>query len=61
MSGWKPGVSGSAVAVQAPSGGVKDSGFGRERGDNVLDDYLTVKNVMIDYSGVTSDPFVVRS
>ncbi len=47
------------AAVQAPSGGVKDSGFGRERGMAAVDDYLTVKNTMIDYSGVTRDPFQI--
>ncbi|WP_182909182.1 aldehyde dehydrogenase [Microbispora sp. H13382] len=50
-----------AAGVQAPSGGVKDSGFGRERGEEALDDYLTVKNVMIDYSGSTGDPFVIKT
>jgi aldehyde dehydrogenase (NAD+) len=49
------------AGVQAPSGGVKDSGFGRERGEAALDDYLTEKNVMIDYSGITSDPFVIKA
>lgn len=47
------------AAVQAPSGGVKDSGFGRERSVHAVDDYLTVKNTMIDYSGVTRDPFQI--
>lgn len=47
------------AGVQAPSGGVKDSGFGRERGEAVLAEYTTIKNVMIDYSGANRDPFVL--
>lgn len=48
------------AAAQAPSGGVKDSGFGRERGEIALDDYLSVKNVMVDYSGSRRDPFALK-
>ncbi len=44
-------------AVQAPFGGVKDSGFGRERGTYGIEEFTTSKNVMIDFSGVTKDPF----
>ena len=49
-----------SLAVQAPFGGVKDSGFGREKGEAALDEYLATRNVMIDFSGVTHDPFVMR-
>lgn len=35
-------------AAQAPFGGVKHSGYGRERGLEALDEYLETKNVMID-------------
>ena len=35
-------------AAQAPFGGVKRSGYGRERGLEALDEYLETKNVMID-------------
>ena len=44
-------------AVQAPFGGVKESGFGRERGTYAIDDFTTSRNVMIDFSGVAKDPF----
>ncbi len=44
-----------ASAVQAPFGGVKDSGFGRERGDVALDEFTSVKNIMIDYSNAERD------
>lgn len=50
-----------AVAVQAPFGGVKDSGFGRERGEEALDAYTATKNVMINFSEEERDPFVLRT
>ena len=50
-----------AVAVQAPFGGFKDSGFGRERGENALDEFTTTKNVMIDFSGDERDPFALKA
>ena len=40
-----------------PLGGVRRSGYGRERGREALDEYLRTKNVMIDLSGSTPDPF----
>jgi aldehyde dehydrogenase (NAD+) len=46
-----------ASAAQAPFGGVRRSGYGRERGAEALDEYLRTKNVMIDLSGDTPDPF----
>lgn len=50
-----------SLAVQAPFGGVKESGFGREKGEAALDEYLTSKNVMIDFSGEDADPFAVKT
>ncbi|MBV6271346.1 aldehyde dehydrogenase [Alcaligenaceae bacterium CGII-47] len=49
-----------ASAMQAPFGGFKDSGFGRERSLWALDEYMTYKNVMIDFSGEDRDPFAVK-
>jgi len=49
-----------AVAVQAPFGGFKESGFGRERSEWALDEYLAPKNVMIDYSEMARDPFAIK-
>jgi len=43
--------------AMAPFGGYKDSGFGRERGVEALDQYLQTKNVLIDYAGDVRDPF----
>lgn len=48
-------------AAQAPFGGTKESGFGRERGEAGLAEFLTTKNVMIDFSNDERDPFVVKS
>lgn len=48
-------------AAQAPFGGVKKSGFGRERGLEAIDAYLRTKNVLIDLSEETRDPFAIRS
>lgn len=48
-------------AAQAPFGGVKRSGYGRERGEEALAEYTYVQNVMIDYSGAARDPFSIRT
>lgn len=50
-----------ASAAQAPFGGTKQSGYGRERGEEALDDYTYVKNVMVDTSNEARDPFVIRT
>jgi aldehyde dehydrogenase (NAD+) len=50
-----------ALAAQAPFGGTKDSGFGRERGEQGLLEFTTSKNVMIDFSEEVRDPFAVRA
>jgi aldehyde dehydrogenase (NAD+) len=50
-----------SLAVQTPFGGFKESGFGREKGEQALDEFLASKNVMIDFSGVARDPFAMRT
>jgi acyl-CoA reductase-like NAD-dependent aldehyde dehydrogenase len=48
-------------AAQAPFGGVKKSGIGRERGLEAIDAYLRTKNVLVDLSEEAKDPFSLRS
>ena len=50
-----------AVAAQTPFGGVKDSGYGRERGEEGMKEFLTTKNVMINFSEEERDPFAVQT
>lgn len=47
-------------APQAPFGGMKDSGFGRERGEGGLLEFTTTKNAMIDFSNDNRDPFAMK-
>ena len=49
------------VATQAPFGGRKESGFGRERGEEGLAEFTTYKNVMIDFSDEIRDPFAAKT
>ncbi|WP_307849671.1 aldehyde dehydrogenase [Qaidamihabitans albus] len=50
-----------AGAAQAPFGGVRRSGYGRERGLEAIDEYVRTKNVMIDLSEDVRDPFVIKA
>ena len=50
-----------AIAAQVPFGGFKQSGIGRERGEAGLREYLTTRNVMIDFSDAVRDPFAIRT
>ncbi|MBB6453715.1 aldehyde dehydrogenase (NAD+) [Salirhabdus euzebyi] len=47
-------------AAQAPFGGVKNSGYGKERGLHALLEYTQIKNVMIDLSEEERDPFSIK-
>ena len=49
-----------AVSFQAPFGGVKDSGLGRENGIRAIEDYLETKTVWINTGAVVGNPFVMR-
>lgn len=49
-----------AVSFMAPFGGVKDSGLGRENGQDAIYEFLQTKSVWIN-AGVTSgNPFILR-
>jgi acyl-CoA reductase-like NAD-dependent aldehyde dehydrogenase len=48
-------------AAQAPFGGVKKSGYGRERGVEAIEEYLWTKNVMVDLSDSERDPFAIQA
>ena len=50
-----------AIAVQAPFGGFKDSGYGRERGEVALEEFTATKNVMINFSEQERDPFAIKA
>ena len=48
------------AAPQAPFGGMKDSGFGRVRGEAGILEFTQSRNVMIDFSGDKRDPFAMK-
>ncbi len=48
------------AAPQAPFGGMKDSGFGRVRGEAGIREFTQTKNVFIDFSGDKRDPFSMK-
>lgn len=50
-----------SAAAQAPFGGIKKSGYGKERSHHALLEYTKIKNVMIDLSEVDYDPFKIRT
>lgn len=48
------------AAPQAPFGGMKNSGFGRVRGEAGILEFTQTKNVFIDFSGDKRDPFSMK-
>jgi (Z)-2-((N-methylformamido)methylene)-5-hydroxybutyrolactone dehydrogenase len=48
------------AAPQAPFGGMKDSGFGRVRGEAGILEFTQTRNVFIDFSGDQRDPFAMK-
>ncbi|WP_342640893.1 aldehyde dehydrogenase [Rhodoligotrophos ferricapiens] len=49
-----------SAAYMSPSGGFKESGYGKRGGFEVMREFSRLKNVVIDHSGATQDPFVIR-
>lgn len=47
-------------SVMSPSGGFKDSGYGKHNGFAAISEFSRIKTVVIDYSGQTQDAFVMR-
>lgn len=45
------------LSYNTPFGGYKDSGLGRENGEEAFKEYLQTKSVWFDLSGEVSDPF----
>lgn len=49
-----------SAAFMSPSGGFKESGYGKRGGFEVMREFSRLKNVVVDYSGATQDPFIIR-
>jgi len=49
-----------SAAYMSANGGMKNSGYGRRGGFEVMREFSRIKNVVIDYSGAMHDPFVIR-
>ncbi len=49
-----------AASFAAPWGGYKESGNGRDNGIDALREWTQVKNVWVELTGATADPFKVR-
>ncbi len=47
-------------SVMSPSGGHKDSGYGKHNGFAAIEEFSRIKTVVIDYSGAQQDAFVMR-
>ncbi len=49
-----------SASFMSPFGGFKQSGYGKHNGYEGVREYSRLKNVVIDYSGSTQDPFVMK-
>ncbi|WP_306110427.1 MULTISPECIES: aldehyde dehydrogenase [Roseovarius] len=47
-------------SMMSPSGGFKESGYGKHNGFAAIEEFSRIKTVVIDYSGQTQDSFVMR-
>lgn len=49
-----------SASFLSPFGGFKQSGYGKHNGMEGIREYSRLKNVVLDYSGQTPDPFVMK-
>ena len=49
-----------SASFMSPFGGFKLSGYGKHNGFEGVREFSRVKNVVVDYSGNTQDPFVLK-
>ena len=49
-----------SASFMSPFGGFKQSGYGKHNGYQGIQEYSRLKNVVLDYSGKTQNPFVIR-
>ena len=48
------------ASFMSPFGGFKQSGYGKHNGFESIREYTRLKNIVVDYSGSTQDPFVMK-
>jgi aldehyde dehydrogenase (NAD+) len=49
-----------SASFMSPFGGFKQSGYGKHNGMEGIREFSRLKNVVVDYSGSTQDPFVMK-
>ena len=49
-----------SASFMSPFGGFKQSGYGKHNGFEGIREFSRIKNVVVDYSGNTQDPFVMK-
>ena len=49
-----------SASFMSPFGGFKQSGYGKHNGFEGIREFSRLKNVVVDYSGKTQDPFVMK-
>ncbi len=49
-----------SASFMSPFGGFKQSGYGKHNGFESIREFSRIKNVVVDYSGSTQDPFVMK-
>lgn len=49
-----------SASFMSPFGGFKQSGYGKHNGYEGIREFSRLKNVVVDYSGKTQDPFVMK-